>query len=115
MKFMTINSPYLPWTIEVGASNGAFVTLQNVLEDLHFHLRSNITAQEYSSLPSQSDRSRAVQAYERRCRRLRHHRQYYEAEKRDGMKRIDFLMDHTRFMGLSSLNDRPDRFLLNIL
>lgn len=106
-SYITIISSYLPWTIKVYASNGSYITLQDILTSIYLDLRTNITPTEFQLLPSQHYRTRATRAYEQRYRRLRHQlpseRQYHkasESEKRAGMKRVDFLMSHTKFLGI---------------
>ncbi|KAF8817239.1 hypothetical protein BYT27DRAFT_7074995 [Phlegmacium glaucopus] len=105
--YVTIISSYLPWTIKVYASNGSYITLQDILTSVYSDLRTNITPSEFQLLPSQHYRNRATRAYEQRYRRLRRQlsseRGYHkssESEKRAGMKRVDFLMSHTKFLGI---------------
>ncbi|KAG5639055.1 hypothetical protein H0H81_007313 [Sphagnurus paluster] len=97
---LTIVVPYLPWTITVRPSRGTFVTVIDVLETVYNKLRTNVSAQEYHALPSEKDKRRVTSAYEQRYRRIRSSREY-EDEKRRGVRRVDFLMGYTRFMGIS--------------
>ena len=67
-------------------------------------LHTNITPH---WIPTQHHRSRATRAYEQRYRRLRRQlpserecHKASESEKRAGMKRVDFLMSHTKFLGI---------------
>ncbi|KAF8959347.1 hypothetical protein BDZ97DRAFT_1667301 [Flammula alnicola] len=113
MPFITITASSLPWTIKVYASNRAFVTFEDVVDSVYRTLRTNITQSEFNSFPSASDQRRASRAYEQRYRRQRNGR-LYEEEKRSGMKRVDFLMGHTRFLGISSSGRRPDEWHLNV-
>ena len=106
-SYITITSSYLPWTIKVYASNGSYITLQDILTSIYSDLRTNITPTEFKLLPSKHHRNRATRAYEQRYRRLRRQlpgeRTYHkasESEKRTGMKRVDFLMSHTKFLGI---------------
>ena len=106
-SYIAITSSYLPWTIKVHASNGSYITLQDILTSIYSNLRTNITPTEFQLLPSQHHRSRATRAYEQRYRRLRrqlpseyHHDKASESEKRAGMKRVDFLMSHIKFLGI---------------
>ena len=119
LSHATITSSYLPWTIKVYASNASYITLQDVFSSIHSVLRTNITSAEFHLLPSHHHRERAVRAYERRYRRLRHqpHSDFSsdnqinkesESEKRAGMKRIDFLMGHTKFLGISCIGCQPN-------
>ena len=106
-SYITIISTYLPWTIKVYPSNGSYITLQDILTSIHSDLRTNITSTEFQLLPSQHHRNRATRAYEQRYTRLRRQlpseKNYLnasESEKRAGMKRVDFLMSHTKFLGI---------------
>ncbi|KAF9524756.1 hypothetical protein CPB83DRAFT_860649 [Crepidotus variabilis] len=113
MRFISIVTSYLPWTFKIYASNGHYVSLEDVLETIYRSLRINITQDEFGSFPSEQHRRRATRAYEERYRRLRSQRSY-EEEKRAGMKRVDFLMGRTRFVGLSSDGRRPDEWHLRV-
>ena len=111
--FLTIISIHLPWTIKVYASNALYVSLEDVYDSIYHNLRTNITSAEFNLFSSQDDQRRATRAYEKRYRRLRNTRAY-EEEKRGGMKRVDFLMGHTKFLGLSNSSRRPDEWQLRI-
>ena len=111
LPFISIVHPRLPWSFKIHASNARFVTLGDVLDSLFRTLRVNVTQPDFQSL-SERDRRRATRAYEDRYRRLRSSRMY-EEEKRGGMKRVDFLMGHTRFVGLTN-NGRPDEWHLRV-
>jgi hypothetical protein len=112
LPFLTIISMHLPWIIKVYSSNGQFVTLEDVLDSIYRSLRRNITHAEFNMFPTQENQRRASRAYEKRYRRLRNTRAY-EEEKRSGMKRVDFLMGHTKFLGISS-GSRPDEWQLRV-
>ncbi|KAF9460205.1 hypothetical protein BDZ94DRAFT_1139093, partial [Collybia nuda] len=100
MRTMTITSRHLPWIITAHTSRGPFVTVYDVFDAIYYTLRKNITPNEYHSLPTQKDKHHVNTAYEQRYRRIRSSREYQD-EKSGGVRRVDFLMDHTRFMGLS--------------
>lgn len=111
----TITSSYLPWTIKVYAFNSSYITLQDVFSSIHSILRTNITPDEFLLLPSHHHRERAIRAYQQRYRRLRHlshsdnnKESESESEKRAGMKRVDFLMGHTKFLGISCVGCQPN-------
>jgi hypothetical protein len=113
----TITSSYLPWTIKVYAFNASYITLQDVFSSIHSILRTNITPDEFLLLPSHHHRERAIRAYQQRYRRLRHKshndneinkESESESEKRAGMKRVDFLMGHTKFLGISCIGCQPN-------
>ena len=119
LSHTTITSSYLPWTIKVYAFNAPYITLQDVFTSIHSSLRTNITPAEFLLLPSPHHRERAIRAYQHRYRRLRHqpHNDFRsdkeidresESEKRAGMKRVDFLMGHTKFLGISCIGSQPN-------
>lgn len=111
---MKIVSPHLPWTIIAVAAPGnqAFVTVGDVLDAIYHALRTSITSEEFHMLPTERDRRRASSAYEERYRRI-HTVREYEDEKRRGVRRVDFLMGHTRFMGLSLRSAGTDAWIMN--
>jgi hypothetical protein len=113
MRSISIVSSYLPWSFKIHASNGKYVTLEDVFETIYRTLRINLTQPEFNSFSSEKDRRRATRAYEERYRRLRSQRQY-EEEKRAGMKRVDFLMGHTRLVGITNDGRRPDEWHLRV-
>ena len=113
LPFLSITSIHLPWTIKVYASNGLYVTIEDVFYSIYHTLRTNITIAEFNLLSKQNDQRRAARAYEKRYRRLRNNKAY-ENEKRGGMKRVDFLMGHTKFIGISNTSYRPDEWQLRI-
>ncbi|PPQ96886.1 hypothetical protein CVT26_005867 [Gymnopilus dilepis] len=113
LPFMIITTPYLPWSIKVHASNGSYVTLEDIFDATYRSLRTNISQADFNSFPSQNDQRRATRAYEQRYRRHRNAR-LYEEEKRSGMKRVDFLMGHSRFEGISNNGRRPEEWHLHV-
>ena len=113
LSFLTITSIHLPWIIKVYASNGLYVTLEDIFDTVYRNLRTNITGAEFNLFSKQDDQRRATRAYEKRYRRLRN-TVAYEAEKRGGMKRVDFLMGHTKFLGFASSSRRPDEWQLRV-
>ncbi|KAF8811766.1 hypothetical protein BYT27DRAFT_7183564 [Phlegmacium glaucopus] len=112
LPFLKITSIHLPWTIKVYASNGSYVTLEDIFDCMYRSLRANITSGEFKMFPTREDQRRATRAYEKRYKRLRNNRAYDE-EKRGGMKRVDFLMGHTKFLGINS-SRRPDEWRLRV-
>ena len=111
LPFLHITSHHLPWSIEVYASNNSFVTVGDVLSSVYHSLRTNITSSDFNTLLSPNNQRRATRAYEDRYRRQRSVR-IYEEQKRGGMKRIDFLMGHTQFLGISNSGRRPEEWQL---
>ena len=113
VRFLTIVSPHLPWAIPVpGIAPNAFVTISDVLSGLYHSLRNGVSEREFHMLPPKA-RSRVRTSYENRYRRIRDRRSY-EAEKSNGLKKIDFLMGHNAFLGLTPSNDGPTTFVLNV-
>ncbi|KAF8192250.1 hypothetical protein K438DRAFT_1675147 [Mycena galopus ATCC 62051] len=109
---ISIVTQHLPWTITVAASNGRYVTVSDVLNALYRSLRANVTASEFSALGTQKLKRRATEAYTHRYMRLQGHRGYAE-EKKQGVKRVDFLMGCTKFRGLSPTST-PDVWRLHV-
>ncbi|KAF8636977.1 hypothetical protein AX17_003124 [Amanita inopinata Kibby_2008] len=113
VQSMTLVSPHLPWSIKVSAHNGTYVTVSDVLGAMYNSLRTNITPSEHRLLPTRQDQERAASAYRQRYRRHRDPRTH-DAEKRAGMKRVDFLMGHSQFAGLSRTDSGPTSWFLNV-
>jgi len=114
LPFLTITSIHLPWTIKVYPSNAVYVSLEDVYDSIYRTLRTNITSAEFNLFSNQDDQRRATRAYEKRYRRHHRNTRAYEEEKRGGMKRVDFLMGHTKFLGLSNSSRHPDEWQLRI-
>jgi len=108
---MTLDSPYLPWKIQVIAGNGSFVSVLDIINAIYHCLRAGVGGPEFSKyLPARKDQDRATAAYRQRYRRYKDPRTYDE-EKRRGLRRIDFLMGHSEFRGLSKTNSASKWFL----
>jgi hypothetical protein len=114
LPFLSISSIHLPWIIDVYASNGSYVTLGDLFNSIYRSLRTNITTTEFNFFPRRRDQIRATRAYEQRYRRFRN-TFGNDIEKRCGMKRIDFLMNHTLFNGISKSGNHPEEWQLNVL
>ncbi|KAG6877172.1 hypothetical protein C0992_010645 [Termitomyces sp. T32_za158] len=110
LKSLTIMIPGLPWTITVNASR-KYVTVQDVLDELYYFFRKNISAEEFHALPTDQARRKVTLAYEQRYRRITSPREY-EDEKRRGVTRVDFMMGHNNFAGLSPTTLGPECLLL---
>jgi hypothetical protein len=114
---MTIISPHLTWPITVSqplphTTANKFVTVSDVLVTLHRILALTVTVAEYGKLSSE-DALWVNAAWERRVKDITDWRAR-EVERRKGLKRIDFLMDRHRFLGLSRMGRDPDVFVLNV-
>ncbi|KDQ28227.1 hypothetical protein PLEOSDRAFT_1077160 [Pleurotus ostreatus PC15] len=100
--FMTISSPYLPWTLRVTPRHGV-ISVSDVLHAIYVGLRSGIYPQDFESM-TRDNQKRVRKAYENRYRRMRSSGDA-ALEKAQGVKRVDFLMGHTVFMGLVPTSD----------
>lgn len=111
--FLRIVMPGLPWSIKVyPAAHGAYVTVGDVVDAVYTALRTNVRSSEFAQLSSSRNQSSATAAYQERYRRHRASPQYYDEEKRSGMKRVDFLMGQTRFVELRASARHPDQWTL---
>jgi hypothetical protein len=108
---MKITCARLPWSITVEPQPGApFVTVSDVLLAIYTSLRRNVLPTEFASLPSASQYA-VNDAFQRRYKRL--HAGDREIEKSKGLKRVDFLVDKTTFMGLSATQKGPEVWQLH--
>ncbi|KIK54931.1 hypothetical protein GYMLUDRAFT_48313 [Collybiopsis luxurians FD-317 M1] len=111
---LMIQIPHHTWPISVHASyNGQYVTVNDVFSTIYHSLRKNVSSSEYHSIPSKKDAERVRMAYEMRYRRIRD-RHAYEAEKRQGLRRVDFLNNHTRFLGLTTSTHSSGVWVLHL-
>lgn len=110
--FILLVTPYLPWTIGVPASNSEHVTVFDVLSSIYHTLRVSATQGEFHTLGSQKLMRRVSAAYTQRYERLDGHHGYNE-EKRQGIKRVDFLMGYTRLEGISPTAGAPNVWRLH--
>jgi len=112
MESMTLISPHLPWRVPVIARNGSSVSIMDIIDAIYHSLRTQIGEPEYKLLPTSRDQERASAAYRQRYKRYRDRRTHDE-EKRQGLRRIDFLMGHSKFRGLSRTDSGPSTWFLN--
>lgn len=106
---LVLKSP-LPWTMTIRPTSHAFVTVLDVLEQLYFRLRTVVTEKEYAVEKGDSQTAIATAFHQRVNRDW----QTAAVETKKGLKRIDFLKGHNRFMGLSSTKEGPHVWLLNV-
>ncbi|KAJ7863063.1 hypothetical protein B0H14DRAFT_2739153 [Mycena olivaceomarginata] len=106
-------TPHLPWNIPVPASNRRYVSVGDILSAIYRTLRVNATPAEFNALGTEKLMRRASTACTRRCERLRGHSGYSQ-EKREGVKRVDFLMGYTTFQGIAPTSGAPDVWQLTI-
>ncbi|KAJ6507023.1 hypothetical protein C8R45DRAFT_971333 [Mycena sanguinolenta] len=110
---LSLVTPHLPWKIPVPASNRRYVSVGDVFAAIYRTLRVNATSAEFNALGTEKLMRRASTAYMRRCERLRGH-SGYSHEKREGVKRVDFLMGYTTFQGIAPTVGAPDVWQLTI-
>jgi hypothetical protein len=110
---LSLQNDFLPWRCEIRASTTHYVTVEDVLIQLYRFLRTPGTRVEFKAAPSQHVRDAIAETYHNRCLRASSADAYAE-EQRKGLKRVDFLMGRTTFMGLSSTKLGPDAWVLNL-
>jgi hypothetical protein len=108
---MTITHKYLPWSIHVqpggySRSTGVrYVTVWDVLSAIHTSLRAGIEHREYNGLGDGSrHQDRVRKAYEDRYRMQPRGSSAYQEEKLGGVRKVDFLVEYVKFMGLTPHN-----------
>lgn len=86
-----------------------YVTVWDVLKAIHSSLRTPITPGEYDRLGRGSKyQNRVKKAYEGRYRSSA----AYQEEKMNGVRRVDFLVEYVKFMGLVPYNAEKGEFML---
>ncbi|KAL0956229.1 hypothetical protein HGRIS_002385 [Hohenbuehelia grisea] len=113
LPYVTIISAYLPWKITVKPTSGKYVRVMDVLDAIYRGLRLNVSGPEFEALPSMEAKKRVNAAYHRRCARIAD-AAARSVEQGKGVKRIDFLAEHNKFMGLSSTPYGPQTWTLNV-
>ncbi|KAK0204234.1 hypothetical protein DFS33DRAFT_870899 [Desarmillaria ectypa] len=95
---MTIICDVMPyWPITIGDGSGG-LALEDVLQGLYRMMMWRISRDEWQRFP-EGDRAAIAKAFARRCRALRNP-QLENAERQDGVKRVDLLLGRTMFRGL---------------
>ncbi|THV03715.1 hypothetical protein K435DRAFT_774830 [Dendrothele bispora CBS 962.96] len=103
---LTLTIPSISWPITVRPSaNSAFITVADVFDGIYRSLRVQVTQEEYRSIRSPSDLKRVNRAYEHRYGSIRDSYAAYK-ERQTGVRRVDFLVRHTRFRGISFSESR---------
>jgi len=113
IEVFSLISDLLPWCCVIHASTYQYVTVEDVLLQLFRFLRTPATRDEYKAVPNQDVRDRIAESYKRRCSRASSAEEFAE-EQIKGLKRVDFLLGRTRFMGLSSTKLGSDTWVLNL-
>jgi hypothetical protein len=93
----------LPWLFNVAPDAGlspgkAYVTVQDVLLAIHFHLRTAVKGGEYDAM-SKSRKGEIYQQFERRVGTD-------PVQRGKGLRRVDFLNGHFRAQGLVRANSK---------
>lgn len=91
-----------------------YVTVWDVLNAIHITLRARIEQREYDGLGSGGRyQSRVKKAYEDRYRMQPRGSSAYQEEKMGGVRRIDFLVEYVKFMGLTPHNVEKGEYTLH--
>lgn len=91
-----------------------YITVWDVLKAVHTGLRTPIRQADYDRLGTGSrHQNRVRKAYEDRYKMQRRNPAAYEEEKMGGVKRVDFLVEYVRFMGLVPHNVEMGEFMLH--
>jgi hypothetical protein len=108
--YLQLKCSNLPWTLDIVAKSTYFVTIFDVLAQLYTLLRCTVSEKEFNieSLESQREITAAF------FKRVNRDPWTSVVEEKKGLKRIDFLKGHNRFMGLSSTKLGPDMWALNV-
>ncbi|KAF7304521.1 hypothetical protein HMN09_00854700 [Mycena chlorophos] len=103
-RTLVLATANLPYAITISPSSASlgYVTVADVLGGLYAALRVHVSREEFAQLTAGNAKvvRRVSEAYTARYMRLHGHRGYAE-EKAGGVRRVDFLMGHTKFRGLS--------------
>ncbi|KAF8156120.1 hypothetical protein B0H34DRAFT_659191 [Crassisporium funariophilum] len=113
---LVVIHPLFKWNITIrpsSAKTGAYVSVSDVLHTLHSELRLAVHPAHYADIQEGEAKLSVDHAYYSRCARIREEGARKDAE-RKGIKKIDFLMGQTRFMGLSGTLSGPDIWELNV-
>lgn len=113
VNVLCLQSNLLPWRCEIRATTRSYITVEDVLYQVYRFLRTPGTREEYKAVPSQFERDKIAESYQRRCLRASSSEEYAE-EQSKGLKRVDFLTGRTTFMGLSSTKLGPNVWVLNL-
>lgn len=97
VPFMEVQSPRLPWRIVIECSTKPYVTMKDLVKGIYKSLHKTVLADEYRPLEP-SLQSRINEAFIFRLKQLPEYERRMEHAK--GLRRIDFLLSHTTFMGI---------------
>ncbi|KAF9556450.1 hypothetical protein CPC08DRAFT_711208 [Agrocybe pediades] len=109
-NYMDVRCTRLPWrTIIQPGSGRPYVTLKDLVEQLHRSLQRGVMAGEFEPLPS-TMQTRISEAFIFRCKQMPESER--RAEHAQGLKRLDFLMGHTTMVGVVSGKEGPNTWML---
>jgi len=115
---MTLVSPFLPWSITIvplSPKPDACVTVSDVIMTLYRTLRLAVHPDEFNALPSHEAKYKVNIAYQSRYKYLENiDPRGCEEEKRKGVKRVDFFMGRTMFLGLSPIEEDSNVWMINV-
>jgi len=93
-KYMRIYHSRLPWYIDITANGAQYISLADFYQQLFSALAKQISKHDfYNNELEDEDREVLTHAYLDRCRS--------DGERKEGVKRIDFLRGRIEWMGLS--------------
>ncbi|KAJ7744737.1 hypothetical protein DFH07DRAFT_834234 [Mycena maculata] len=105
---------HINWPILVSPSRpGGFVSVLDVFTSVYASLRLAVRRAEYDALPSGDARHSVDNAYFARCRAVADENER-QIETLKGVKRVDFLMGRTQFLGLSGPLEAAHTWELNV-
>ncbi|KIJ11723.1 hypothetical protein PAXINDRAFT_171670 [Paxillus involutus ATCC 200175] len=93
-RYMRLYHPRLPWYIDITANGTPFISLADLFQQLFAALDKGLSKNDfYNNDLDNEDRQKLTQAYYERCRD--------NAERMQGVKRVDFLRGKFEFEGLT--------------
>jgi hypothetical protein len=106
---LTVFCRHIAWPIAIFPSQPTgYVSVIDVFTSVYTSLRLAVRRAEYDTLPSSDMRQKVDYAYLARCRLLSDENDR-KLEALQGVKRVDFLLGKTRFLGLSGPVDGADQ------
>jgi len=114
LSSVVILSEFLPWKLTIDASSpgpNSFVTVWDVIVGLYRALRLRVRTAELSYVPAKHQPF-ISKAFEHRWARQRDPAVARE-EQTNGIKRIDFLMENHRFIGLTAVSEGVLRLIVS--
>lgn len=112
---ITIVCALLPWDVVIRASGkpDACVTIRDVIMGIYSMLRIGASPNDFAGITESEERKSIEDAFRHRYERLSDPRRMAE-EFEKGLKRVDFLRERHRFLGLSSTAEGPDVWEMHV-